>query len=149
MKKLLVITFIVIASFTTAQAQEVGVRFGDISGGSVAVDGMISIAQFSRVHLDASFGDGFGLDALWDFLYRPLGGEAFNWYAGVGPYFHFNDPFGFGVAGEIGLEYRFASVPIALGIDWRPRFRIVENTDFEFEGFGFNVRYVFGAKTSE
>ena len=30
-----------------------------------------------------SFGSGVGIDVLWDFLYRPLGDEAFNWYVGA------------------------------------------------------------------
>jgi hypothetical protein len=83
---------------------------------------------------------------LWDFIYKPLGEEAFNWYAGVGPYMQIDDPFWFGVAGEVGLEYRFEGAPLALGFDWRPKLSIVESTDLHFEGFGFNIRYVFGKK---
>ena len=55
-----------------------------------------------------------------------------------------DDPFWFGVAGEIGLEYRFKGAPVAIGVDWRPKLSIVESTDLHFEGFGFNLRYVFG-----
>ena len=157
MKKLLLIVVVIIASYSYGSAQEIGVRFGAVSGGNVAVDGIFGTGQFSRIHADVSFGNGVGIDVLWDFLYRPLGGEAFNWYAGVGPYVVIGDGnngnngnnnndgnFDLGVAGEIGLEYRFATVPIALGIDWRPMFEIVDTTDFHAGGFGFNVRYVFG-----
>ena len=134
---------VVIASYSFSNAQELGIRFGDVSGGKVAIDGIFGTGQFSRIHADVSFGDGVGIDVLWDFLYRPLGGEAFNWYAGVGPYIQIADPFWFGVAGEIGLEYLFATVPIALGIDWRPSLSIIESTEFHVGGFGLNVRYVF------
>lgn len=145
MKKLLLIVAVVIASYSFGNAQEIGIRFGDVSGGNVAIDGIFGTGQFSRIHADISFGNGVGVDALWDFLYRPIGGEAFNWYVGVGPYALFgNDIFDFGVAGEIGLEYQFSTVPIALGIDWRPMFEIVDNTDLHAGGFGFNIRYVFG-----
>ena len=145
MKKLLLIVAVIIASYSYSGAQELGVRFGVISGGNVAIDGIFSTGQFSRIHADVSFGNGVGIDMLWDFLYRPLGGESFNWYAGVGPYVVIADPFWLGVAGEIGLEYRFNTVPIALGIDWRPHLSIIETTDFHADGFGFNVRYIFGS----
>lgn len=126
-----------------AKAQEIGARFGDAIGGNVAIDGIVSFGKYSRIHADVSFGNGVGVEVLWDFLYRPLSGEAFNWYVGAGPYVFLGDPFQLGIAGEIGLEYHFNGVPIALGADWRPAFRIVENTDFSVSGFGINVRYVF------
>ncbi|WP_346855841.1 hypothetical protein [uncultured Draconibacterium sp.] len=144
MKKVLLVLAIAFASVAFSNAQELGVRFGDISGGNVAIDGIFSTGQFSRVHADLSIGDGVGIDLIWDFLYRPLGDEAFNWYVGVGPYMQIDDPFWLGVAGEIGMEYRFNSVPIALGIDYRPSISIIEETDFHPGGFGFNIRYRFG-----
>jgi len=144
MKKVLLVIAIVITSISYSNAQELGVRFGDVSGGNVAIDGIFSTGDFSRIHADVSFGDGVGIDLLWDFLYKPLGDEAFNWYVGVGPYMQIDDPFWLGVAGEIGLEYRFIGVPIALGLDYRPSISIVEETDFHAGGFGFNIRYRFG-----
>jgi len=51
------------------------------------------------------------------FLYKPLGEEALNWYAGVGSFIRIDDPFYLGIVGELGLEYRFKSVPIVLGGD--------------------------------
>jgi hypothetical protein len=144
MKKVLLVFAIAIASVTFGNAQELGVRFGDISGGNVAIDGLFSTGQCSRLLADLSIGDGVGIDLLWDFLYRPLSDEAFNWYVGVGPYIQIDDPFWLGIAGEIGMEYRFNSVPIALGIDYRPSISIIEETDFHANGFGFNIRYRFG-----
>jgi len=143
MKKALLISIISIAVLNSAVAQELGLRFGSVTAGNVAIDGIFSTGKFSRLHADLSFGNGMGADLLWDFIYRPLGEEAFNWYVGAGPYMQIDDPFWFGVAGEIGLEYKFNEVPIALGLDWRPRLSIVEVTDLHVEGFGLNVRYVF------
>lgn len=143
MKKLIVIFAFLFAGHA-ASAQELGVRFGDVLGNSVAVDGVFGAGKFSRIHANLSFGDGVGVEALWDFIYRPLGGEAFNWYVGVGPSMLINDPFLLGASGEIGLEYRFNGAPIALGLDWRPTLYIVEKTDFDAGGFGLNIRYVFG-----
>ena len=128
---------------TSVTAQEIGVRFGEITGGNVALDAVFSMSKFSRIHGDLSFGDGVGIDLLWDFFYQPLGGEAFNWYLGFGPYAFLGSPFRLGVAAEAGLEYHFNGVPLAIGADWRPRLRLIDNTDFLWGGFGFNVRFVF------
>lgn len=149
-KVLIVAVFFFTAGLMTSQAQsvgELGVRWGDATGGDISVDGIVSLGEFSRIHANVSFGgnDGtdFGIDALWDFIYRPLSGEAFMWYAGAGPFLGFGDAFQLGVAGEIGLQYNF-SIPLSLSLDWRPGFRLVEDTDFNAGGFGLNLRYVFG-----
>lgn len=147
MKRAFFVLCFLIAAGNLVNAQELGIRVGNVSGGHYAVDAMFGLGQFSRIHADVSFGDGgVGIDALWDFLYKPLGNEAFNWYLGAGPYSVIDDPFWLGVAAEAGLEYRFNSVPIALGIDYRPRFSIIEETEFYWGGFGFNARFVFGQK---
>ena len=154
MKKILFIVAVLIVSISVSNAQELGIRFGDVSGGSVAVDGVFSTGEFSRIHADISFGDGVGADVLWDFLYQPLG-DDFNWYVGVGPYLGIFDTnndkedgddteFNLGVVGEIGIEYRFNGVPISLSVDYRPQFEIVDETSFHWGGYGFNVRYIFG-----
>jgi len=148
MRKLL---FIVMFSFTMAGfagAQELGVRFGDMTcGNKFAIDGVFVTGKFSRVHTDVSFGNNrVGIDALWDFLYKPLGEEAFNWYVGAGLYTILIDNFELGVAAEVGLEYKFKTVPIVLSADWRPAVSIIEETDLHAGGFGINVRYVFGKK---
>lgn len=144
LRKYLALTVIFAGSILGSNAQEIGVRFGDVSAGNVAIDGIFSTGEFSRIHADVSFGNGLGVDALWDFVYRPLGNEALYWYAGVGPYIQIADPFWLGAVGEIGVDYQFASVPISLSIDWRPALSIVEVTDLHLQGFGINVRYVIG-----
>jgi len=141
-KLLLLLPFLFLGKF--AAAQELGLRFGDVTGNAVAVDGVFSVGEFSRVHADLSFGNGVGVEALYDFLYKPLGAEAFNWYVGAGPSLLIDDPFYLGVSGEVGLDYHFNEVPLSLSADWRPTFTLIEKTDFWAGGFGLNVRYVFG-----
>ena len=145
-RQLIIVLAIVSGSVLSSNAQELGVRFGNISSGNnFAIDGIFSLGPFNRIHADVSFGQGgIGFDALWDFLYRPLGDEDINWYLGVGPYMRIDDPFWLGAAFEAGLEYRFEIVPIALGVDWRPSVSIIQKTKFHWNGFGLNVRYVFG-----
>jgi hypothetical protein len=146
MKKIGLITVVLFMTISYSYGQELGVRFGNISGGNAAVDVIFGTSKYTRIHTDVSFGNGVGVDVLWDFLYRPIGGEAFNWYVGAGPYIQISDPFWLGVAGEIGIEYRFNQVPIALGADWRPALSIVESTEFHTDIFGINVRWIFGKK---
>ena len=98
-------------------AQELGLRFGDVSGGNVAIDGIFSTGDFSRLHADVSFGSGLGVDLLWDFIYQPLGNEALNWYAGAGPFVFIGESLTLGAVGELGLEYHFNEIPLALGAD--------------------------------
>jgi hypothetical protein len=142
MKKIVVLASILFLGYS-ASSQELGLRFGDVLGNNVAVDGVFKAGKFSRIHANLSFGDGVGIEALWDFIYRPLGGEAFNWYVGVGPSLLIDDPTWFGASGEIGLEYRFNGAPLALGVDWRPTFFLFDKTTFDAGGFGLNIRYVF------
>lgn len=150
MKKFILFPFVfsIMMVWNQAQAQEIGLRFGDVLGNNVAIDGVFALGQFSRVHGDIAFGNkGVGIEALWNFIYRPLGDEAFNWYVGVGPSLLVGgDPFILGASGEIGLEYKFKEVPLALGLDWRPRIDIIETTGFRASGFGLNIRYVLGSK---
>jgi hypothetical protein len=145
MKRLItILAFVTVCS--AAQAQEIGVRFGDALGNNVALDALFSAGKYSRIHADVSFGSGVGVEALFDFLYRPLGGEALYWYAGVGASMLIDDPFRLGASGELGLSYTFNKAPISISADWRPTFYIIEDTDFSAGGFGVNIRYVLGKK---
>jgi len=142
MKKLLSVLIVVVVFSGITHAQELGLRFGDIVGNNVAIDGVFAFSG-QRIHADVSFGDGVGVEALADFIIKPLSGEAFFYYIGAGAFAWLGDPFQLGISGELGLEYRFNTVPLALGLDWRPSFRIIDDTDFHADRFGFNIRYVF------
>lgn len=150
--KVVLISLMLLCIASLSQAQELGVRFGSNWGNYAAVDAVFGAGKFSRIHADVSFGGGVSADALWDFVNRPLGKEAFSWYAGVGlsaffgtgNKYNYTSSFHLGIPGEIGLEYHFKGAPLALGLDWRPVFVIVDNTAFNSGEFGLNFRYVFG-----
>jgi hypothetical protein len=143
--KLLVLVFgIAFLGTLELSAQEFGIRFGNVNGNNVALDGVFALGEFSRVHADLSFGGGgVGIDALWNPIYDDIADSDFKWYAGFGPSLFLADDFRFGVAGEIGAEYPFSEVPITVGLDWRPYFILVENTNFDAGGFGLNIRWRF------
>jgi hypothetical protein len=142
MNRAIQILLISILLFSISYSQELGIRFGDIVGNNVAIDGVFGF-EGKRIHADVSFGDGVGIEALYDFIIKPIEGEAFYYYMGAGVFTWLGDPFQLGVSGELGLEYRFNKVPIALGLDWRPSFRIINDTEFYFDRFGLNIRWVF------
>lgn len=151
MKKVLFIMSLAAMTLFVAgnlKAQEIGVRFGGMSGyGGAALDGTFGVGA-GRIHADLGFfNNGFAAEALWDLLYQPLGNEPFNWYLGVGPSMAIWDTgtgsaFQLGASGEVGLEYHFNGAPLALGVDWRPTFWLLENTSFQAGGFGLNLRFV-------
>jgi hypothetical protein len=144
LKVLSLVLFLGLSASLESQAQEVGIRFGNVNGNNVAVDGVFALGDFSRIHADVSFGnDGVGIDALWNPIYDDISTSDFKWYAGFGPSLFLSDDFKFGVAGEIGAEYPFTDVPLTLGLDWRPYFIIVEETSFDAGGFGLNIRWRF------
>jgi hypothetical protein len=123
-------------------AQELGLRFGDTVGNTVAIDGVFAMSS-GRIHADVSFGDGVGVEALYDFIYGQLGQEAFNYYIGAGAFTWLWKDFNLGISGELGIEYHFTGLPLALGLDWRPSLQIVDQTNFTLGRFGVNIRYVF------
>ena len=125
------------------EAQEVGLRFGDMDGNNIAIDAVIPIKQ-RRIHTSVSFGDNVGLDVLYDFVVAPVfKNSGFNYYAGIGLTSLFASEFKLGVMGELGFEYRFRSVPLVAGLDYRPAVIVVEKMDFVYANFGFNFRYRF------
>ena len=128
--------------FGLAQAQELGLRFGDTVGNNVAIDGVFGWKS-SRIHANVSFGDGVGVEALYDFIYARLGQEAFNYYIGFGAFTWLWNDFNLGISSELGIEYHFAGFPLVLGLDWRPSLKLVDDTDFSASRFGLNIRYVF------
>lgn len=145
MRKLLLSAVFILTAFYYADAQEIGVRFGGTNGaGGVALDAVFGAGP-GRIHADLGFyKEAVGIDVLFDFINKPLGGEAFTWYLGAGPTATIgNETFWLGISGEIGLEYAFKSVPISIGADWRPTLWIIEETQFGADSFGLNARFRF------
>lgn len=145
MKKAFIILSTIFAIHNIS-AQEIGIRFGSgVIGNDVAIDGIFSIGEYSRVHTDLTFSNhGVGAAALWNFSFEPINDfPDLHWYLGAGPFAIIGDDFDLGVAGEIGIEYQFLELPLIIGLDWRPGLEIIDHTSFSATGFGLNVRYQF------
>jgi hypothetical protein len=124
-------------------AQEIGLRFGDMTGNNVAIDGVITF-ETGRLHSNISFGNTVGIDVVYDFVFLPINNnDNLYYYLGIGLTTVFGSDFKFGGVGEVGIEYRFSNSPVALGLDYKPAVLILEKTDFIWSNFGFNIRYIF------
>ncbi|MGB1295121.1 MAG: hypothetical protein ACPG6V_06540 [Flavobacteriales bacterium] len=135
-----------VVGFTTQMnAQELGLRFGNVLENNVAIDALVDIKNNSRVHANLSFSDrGLGVSALWNLSFLPINDYPdLHWYVGAGPYTILGKDFDLGLASEIGVEYQFIDFPMTIGLDWRPQLEIVDHTTFRAGGFGLNVRYQF------
>ena len=142
MKKLFLI-LLISPFFYSLSAQEIGLRFGEMAGNNIAIDGTFDF-KVGRLHTDISFGEGVGIDIIYDFMYNPIM-ESSNiyYYVGMGVISLIHSDFELGATGEAGIELRFRTIPFVLGIDYRPSIIVIGNTNFHWNGFGFNMRYVF------
>ncbi len=141
-KKLFFILFIT-SFYCVVNAQEIGLRFGEMAGNNFAIDGTLDF-KTSRLHTDISFGEGVGVDIIYDFIYNPIMQSSnIYYYVGIGVISLIYSDFELGATGEAGMEMRFKSIPFVLGLDYRPSIIVVGNTDFHWNGFGLNMRYVF------
>jgi len=141
MRKILVVSFLFFMGHQVC-AQEIGVRFGDMYGNNIGLDGTIPIKD-KRIHASVSFGDNIGIDALYDFAVESIfRSPDLHYYAGVGLTTLFSSEFKLGVVGELGLEYSFPRTPLSIGLDYRPAIIVLEKMDFTYGNFGLNVRYI-------
>lgn len=135
--------FLMFNIVSTTQAQEIGLRLGNVLENSVAIDGLLEIKGNNRVHANLSFSDqGLGVSGLWGLEFKPINDfPDLHWYAGAGPYAIIGKRFDLGLATEIGIEYQFLDYPITLGFDLRPQLEIIDKTRLLFNQFGLNIRY--------
>jgi hypothetical protein len=78
--------------------------------------------------------------------------EHLNWYYGfgahIGSYNANNVPWGtsgavVGIDGILGIEYNFSEAPINIGLDWKPAFNLIGNSQFWGDGGALSIRYIF------
>lgn len=135
MKKLLLVTIVVLGFATAAMAQPRAI--GGRVGYGLEFSYQHGLGDANMIQLDAGFPGffGFGAAATYDWIFNINGG--WNWFAGVGGgvgLYDFIDPLFFvGAAGRIGVEYNF-DFPLQLSVDWRP----IVGPYFYDGGVGFN-----------
>lgn len=132
-----------------------GVR---LSSSGAMVNNSISLKHFlnetTAVEGLFSFGDPLALGALIE-INKPIPGSGINWYYGGGGYLAFIKTYdpnkgknetnaNFGAQGVVGLDYKFANLPLNLSLDWKPELNLVTDINFEPSAIGFSARFTFG-----
>jgi len=132
----------------------VGIR---LSSSPAIVSNSISIKHFinEKMAIEAllSFGDPLAIGALVEF-HKPLSTPGLQWFYGAGGYLAFGKEYSpeknrdlnktyFGAQGVVGLDYKFASIPLNLSLDWKPELNLVSDINFEPAAIGFSARFTF------
>lgn len=135
---------LLIANKTSAQDYRLGlgVRLSNSTPTlNNSVTGKYFVTDRSAVEGLVSFGSRFGLGALVE-IHNPLNVEGLKWFYGAGVYLGFEDKNTYvGPTGALGLDYKFANVPINLSLDWKPELDIVPEINFVPDAFALSVRF--------
>lgn len=172
MKKVLLSLLLVAGLATTASAQNIQKAFGVRLGWGAELSYQHPFSSNNRLEIDGGlygFGDKYSNRAFVSGIYQwvnPIQ-DGFNWYVGFGPqlgiisykdnyYYDTNKKeyvvgtssktdFALAIAGQLGVEYNFPSVPFQISLDWRPSYQIMPNlgNGFMYEGIGLGLRYRF------
>lgn len=160
MKKIICL-FLVVSTFcfaTTASAQDYKTALGvRLSSSPAMVNNSISLKHFmnERTAVEAlfSFGDPLALGALLE-IHKPFAESGIQWFYGGGGYIGFVKTFNveknknetdvnFGAQGVVGLDYKFANLPLNLSLDWKPELNLIGDINFEPAAIGFTARFTF------
>ena len=164
MKKVIFASLFMTAIAFTASSQSyktaVGVR---LSSSAPIVNNSISLKHFlnERHAVEAlfSFGDPIALAGLYE-VHKPFSTEGLQWFYGGGGYIGFvkewnpaknsnETEVNFGAQGVIGLDYKFANIPLNLSLDWKPELNLVSDINFEPAAVGLTVRFTFNSVAKE
>ena len=160
MKKIISISlFIAAVVFTnsaSAQAYKTGIGVR-LSSAQAMVNNSISLKHFlnekAAIEVLFSFGDPLAIGALYE-VHKPFSSEGLQWFYGGGGYLGFvkswnpnknrnETDVNVGAQGVIGLDYKFANLPLNLSLDWKPELNMVSDINFEPAAIGFTARFTF------
>lgn len=106
-----------------------------------AITGKYFVTDRSAIEGMASFGSRFGIGGLIE-IHNPTNFEGLRWVYGAGVYLGFEDKKTYaGPTGMLGLDYKFADVPINLSLDWKPELDISPAINFIPDAFALSVRF--------
>lgn len=144
MKKTLILLVALLGMSVAASAQSraIGIRAG--YGGELSYQHSMG-SNFMEFDL-GWFSKGFDVVGIYDFIIAGTG--EVNLYAGPGAQLGFYNYDGgskinIGLAGQLGVEWNFPSVPLQLSLDWRPVFFFLNNHGFRYDSVGLGLRYRF------
>src|SRR6185436_4503676 len=161
MKKIIFASLLMTAIAFTASSQSYKTALGvRLSSSAPIVNNSISLKHFLNeqhaVEALFTFGaDQLALAGLYE-VHRPFSTEGLQWFYGGGGYIGFiktwnpaknsnETDVNFGAQGVIGLDYKFANIPLNLSLDWKPELNLVSDINFEPAAIGFTVRFTFNS----
>lgn len=156
MKKLLLAIAVVLFTANMANAQVSGNAIGLRFGYGAEISYQHALNNSNRLEFDLGM-SGFNfnsegrvimLNATYQWVYGINAVEGLNWYWGVGAGVGmFWETIGLGINAQIGIEYNFPQIPLALSLDWRPFLYFGLNNGggnyYGYNGFCLGVRYKF------
>jgi hypothetical protein len=135
------------AAYKTA----LGVR---LSTDAAIVSNSLSIKHFINNKLAVegliSFADPVAIGGLLEVHKELPSVQGLKWFYGAGVYIGFDSDKAkasrnlLGAMGVVGLDYKFANIPLNLSLDWKPELHIIEDINFEPAAVGFSARFTFG-----
>ena len=155
----MLIAIVAITNKSSAQDYKtaIGLR---LSSSQAIVNNSVSIKHFineqTAIEGLLSFGDPLALGGLIE-VHKPVGASGVKWFYGGGGYVGFLKTYNpnkdrnetdvhFGAQGVLGLDYKFANIPLNLSLDWKPELNLVSDINFEPAAVGFTARFTFGSK---
>jgi hypothetical protein len=159
-KSFLFFIAVILISSSHLQAQDyktaVGIR---LSSQGATVNNSVSIKYFMNPKLAIeglfTFDKKAAIGGLFE-VHNPMPStEGLSWFYGAGAYLGFDsdktstDRALMGGQGIVGLDYKFANLPLNLSLDWKPELNIIDNINFEPAAIGFTIRFTFGKSQSQ
>jgi len=148
---------ILISAAVNAQDYKTGLGIRMSSNGP-AVNNSVSIKHFLNPKLAIeglfTFDNKAAIGALLEVHNDIPSTEGLKWFYGAGAYLGFDsdkthtDRALMGAQGIVGLDYKFANLPLNLALDWKPELNIIDNINFEPAAVGLTIRFTFGKKTT-
>ncbi len=154
-KSFLFLNAIFFISASQLKAQDYKTALGiRLSSDGPAVNNSVSIKHFLNPKLAIeglfTFDKKAAIGALLEVHNDIPSTQGLKWLYGAGAYLGFDSDKTntsralMGAQGIIGLDYKFANLPLNLTLDWKPELNIIDNINFEPAAVGFTIRFTFG-----
>jgi len=151
MRKFILTFVLVVSIITLASAQDyktgIGLR-GGFANGLTIKHFVSSKSAFEGIISTSTRYGGYELTVLYELHNQAFDVEHLNWYVGFGGHIGSYDTDKLsgtilGIDGILGIEYNFSEAPINIGLDWKPVFNIVGDSNFRGDGGALSIRYIF------
>lgn len=137
----------------TSYKAAIGLKFiyGVSLTGKFFISEKSALEGILRYNSAGGLGSNIAFSGLYEYHEPIKGVDGLRWYIGGGGhvnYFSYKDSnedaiTTFGVAGIVGLEYKFGKLPLAISADWQPGYIISNNMGFSAENGGIGLKYTF------